>query len=132
SVVEEHHKSDEDSVSAHYNFDLGLPYSPRGGSLSRELVNACRREWACPDGYAGAKWVTAGADVGSVLHVRISTYLDNGKALPMFIGTIEDFTDLTQLFARYNVNFGVIDERPEERAARAFVEAHGGRAVLTR
>lgn len=131
-VVTNHAKTDEDSVTAHYNFDLGLPYAPRGGSLSEALVLACRRDWAMPDHFDGSDWVTAGVDVGTLLHVRISGWLPNGKALPLYIGEVHDFDELHHLWARYSVNFGVIDERPEERAARAFAEAHRGRAYLTR
>ena len=40
ALVAEHSRRAEDEVKAHYNFDLGLPYSPKGGSLSREQVMA--------------------------------------------------------------------------------------------
>lgn len=131
-LIEEHHKTDEESTQAHFNFDLGLPYSPKGGRLSRELVLACRRDYTPPPSYAGRSWVTAGVDVGKVLHVRITRWLDNGEAAPLHVGEIDDFTELAQLWRAYNVRFGLIDERPEERKAREFMEAFRGRVMLVR
>src|SRR5205807_1863632 len=117
------HRTDEDSVTHHHNFSLGLAYAPRGGGLTRELVMACRRDWRMPEGYNGEgvaggvaiSWVTAGVDVGKVLHVRISGWLPSGKAAPLHIGIIsgsrDGFRDLAELWRRYSVNFGLVDER---------------------
>lgn len=132
ALVATHQLTSEDEVTAHFNFDLGLPYAPRGGSLSRELVLACRRNYQCPDSYWGPSWVTAGVDVGKVLHVRISRHLSDGKVLPLYLGEVADFSELALLWSRYNVKFGLIDERPEERAAREFLDAHRGRCLLLR
>ncbi|MGQ0670423.1 MAG: terminase gpA endonuclease subunit [Actinomycetota bacterium] len=131
-LTEEHRSSDETALQAHYNFDLGLPYSPRGGSLSEATVDACRRRYVPPDAYTGPDWVTAGVDVGRVLHVRISRWMTSGRAAPLFIGEIPGFRELAQLWDRYGVNFGLIDERPEERQAREFAAAFGGRVMLIR
>jgi hypothetical protein len=132
ALVAKHRLRSESEISAHYNFDLGLPYSPRGGSLDRDQVWACRRDWACPTSWNGKGWVTAGVDVGAVLHVRITLHNDNGELVPLFIGEIEDFERLAQLWRGYNVNFGLIDERPEERKAREFCREFAGRAKMIR
>jgi hypothetical protein len=76
--------------------------------------------------------VTAGVDVGRVLHVRISRWLGDRRAAPLYIGEVAGFEDLAQLWSGYNVNFGLVDERPEERAARAFMDAFRGRCMLLR
>lgn len=131
-LIRQHHQSDESSIQAHHNLDMGLPYSPKGGSLSRELVLACQRKYTCPDSYAGSEWVTMGADVGAALHVRISRHLENGQLAPLYVGEVPDFTDLSQLMDRYGVRFCVVDERPEERAAREFMDAYRGRVMLLR
>ncbi|TMK37735.1 MAG: hypothetical protein E6G58_01140 [Actinobacteria bacterium] len=131
-LLDEHRAGDEEGLQAHHNLDLGLPYSPRGGSLDRELVYACRRDYETPDSYDGPDWVTAGVDVGAVLHVRISRWLKSERAVPLHIGEVADFTALGLLWARYDVRLGVIDEPPEERAARAFMDAHRGRVLLCR
>jgi hypothetical protein len=130
-LVAEHAKGAEDEIAAHYNFDLGLPFAPRGGSLDRDRVLACRREWTCPSSYRGSQWVTAGVDVGGVLHVRISAWSEQG-AVPLFIGEVPDFEALELLWNAYNVNFGLIDERPEERKARDFCDRFRGRAKMIR
>jgi hypothetical protein len=81
--------------------------------------------------YDGPDWVTAGVDVGTVLHVRISRWLKTERAVPLFVGEVPDFTALGLLWRHYDVRLGVIDERPE-RAARAFMDAHRGRVLLCR
>jgi hypothetical protein len=130
-IVAMHHRGAEEDVAAHYNFDLGLPYAPRGGSLDRDRVDACRRNWTMPSSYRGKEWVSAGVDVGAVLHVRISVWTDQG-AVPYFLGEIADFEHLALLWEAYNVNFGLIDERPEERKAREFCDRFRGRAKMIR
>jgi hypothetical protein len=130
ALVRDHRKTDESAMAVHFNFDLGLPFSPAGGSLSRERILACRRDYTPPDGYAGDWWVTAGVDVGSVLHVRISRWHPkSAKAYPLFLGTIKSFEELADLWDRYGVNFGLIDWQPEERSVRGFVAKYPGRAL---
>jgi hypothetical protein len=132
ALVEAHRVTAEDDVTSHYNFDLGEPYAPKGGSLSEELVRACRRDWVCPDRYDGGDWVTMGVDVGKVLHVRISEWRSSGNAVPLFLGEVGEFSDLHRLMERYQVNFCIVDERPEERMAKEFRQAHRGRVRLIR
>jgi len=124
--------SDESSIQTHHNFDLGLPYAPRGGSLARETVLACRRGYEPPPSYDGGQWVTAGVDVGRVLHVRISRWLSSGRAVPLHLGIVGEFEDLARLMDAYSVNLAAIDERPEERKAREFMAARPGRVLLVR
>ena len=45
---------------------------------------------------------------------------------------LPDFEDLANIWERYNVNFGLIDERPEEREARSFMNRFTGRVKLAR
>jgi hypothetical protein len=82
---------------------------------------ACRRGYDCPDRWDGPEVVTAGVDVGRVLHVRISRWLSSGKAAPLFLGEVGDFTELSRLMDRYGVRFCLVDERPEERDRPAVV-----------
>jgi hypothetical protein len=131
-LVEHHGEGSEEEIAVHRNFDLGLPYAPKGGSLTSELVRACRREYECPEHYRGSQWVTAGVDVGKVLHLRISRWHPSGNAVPLFIGEVPGFEDLAHLWGAYGVNFGLVDERPEERMARDFADRFAGRAALLR
>jgi hypothetical protein len=131
-LVEEHHASDEGTLQAHYNFDLGLPYAPKGGSLSQDAVLACRRDYQPPDTYAGRDWVTAGIDVGRLLHVRISRWLQGGRAAPLYIGEVSTPAELDDLMQRFSVGFACIDSQPEERMARDFAARHRGRVMLVK
>lgn len=131
-LVEGHNATDEDTLQAHYNFDLGMPYAPKGGSLSEESVLACRRNYVPPDAYTGGDWVTAGVDVGRLLHVRISRWLASGKAAPLYIGEIRTFEELARLWDRFGVNLGVVDLYPDERKAKDFADAFRGRVLLNR
>jgi Phage terminase large subunit (GpA) len=131
-LVEGHNATDEDTLQAHFNFDLGMPYAPKGGSLSEESLLACRRAYTPPDTYLGPDWVTAGVDVGRVIHVRISRWLAGGKAAPLYIGEIRSFEELGHLWERFGVNLGVVDLQPEERKAKEFADAHPGRVLLNR
>lgn len=131
-LVEVHHSTDETELQAHFNFDLGQPYAPKGGSLSQDMVLACRTKYTPPDSYTGSHWVTAGVDVGRLLHVRISRWLPDGRAAPLFIGEISSFEELSGLWDRYNVRFGLIDSAPEEKKAREFQAEYPGRVMLTR
>jgi hypothetical protein len=133
-LVEGHNAGDEDTLSAHYNFDLGLPYAPKGGSLSEETIHACRRNYTPTDVYTGPDWVTAGVDIGRVIHVRISRWPAKfgGRAVPAFIGEIRSFEELAQLWDRFGVNLGVVDIYPEERKAKEFADAFRGRVLLNR
>jgi hypothetical protein len=131
-LVTEHHSTDEETLQAHYNFDLGLPYAPKGGSLSQETVLACRRNYQPPDSYHGTNWVTAGIDVGRVLHVRISRWLEGARAAPLYIGEVQTFDDLDDLMERFSIGLAAIDSQPEEKSARDFAGRHTGRVVLVR
>jgi hypothetical protein len=131
-LVTEHAAPDEETLQAHYNFDLGLPYAPKGGSLSQEAVLACRRNYQPPDSYHGTDWVTAGIDVGRLFHVRISRWLQGGRAAPLKIIEVSTMGELDNLMELYNVGFAVIDSQPEEKLARDFANRHAGRVRLIR
>ncbi len=132
SLVEAHHSTDEYELQSHWNMDLGLPYAPKGGSLSQEAVLACRRNYQPPDAYSGSSWVTAGIDVGRLLHVRITRWLEGGRAAPLYIGEISTFGELDELMERFSVGLAAIDSQPEEREARNFAGRHTGRVVLVK
>lgn len=131
-LVEEHSSSDETTLQAHFNFDLGEPYSPKGGQLSEETVRANQRDYQPPDAYTGPDWVSAGVDVGKVLHVRISRWMASGLPAPLYVGEVPSFEELENLWTRYDVNFGLIDWQPEERKAREFAARFPGRVMLTK
>ena len=60
-------------VQVFWNKDLGLPFAPKEGRLSREAIAAAQREFVQAPGYDGDDLITMGVDVASTrsLHVRI-------------------------------------------------------------
>jgi len=67
-VVRNLQEVDETKRREAYNQDLGEPYTPRGGQLTDQVLDACRREYA--HGPAGANAVM-GVDVGNLLYTVI-------------------------------------------------------------
>lgn len=101
-----------------FNQDLALPYVPKGGQLTDEVLQACVRDFA--HGPRAGEGAYLGADVGKVLHVVIRGQLDpvTGEWPQLFAGEVEGFTRLGQLIHDYGVMFAVIDALPETRKAR--------------
>ena len=67
-----------------------------------------------------------GVDVGTKLHVVIREPLkeEGEPSLPLFIGEVDGFVDLTELVKRYNVQMALVDALPEQRLVLAFAREH--------
>lgn len=65
----------------------------------------------------------AGVDVGKKLHVVIGGKLSDTRSKVLYTGRVSEFSDLHDLFARFNVSCAVIDWEPETRAVRQFRKA---------
>lgn len=118
-----------------HNKDLGLPYAPAEGRLSREAIAAAQSAgggYLMEPGYHGNNLVTMGVDVASArdLNVRISEHISDTKKRALWIGMVQSFDHLALLMDRYQVNMAVIDHLPDGRLARAFVERFAGRAYI--
>jgi hypothetical protein len=102
-----------------HNQRLGVPFSPKGGRLTFEDLDACRRDYLHgPMAEAGA---SMGVDVGSVLHVIIRARADgNGQRRQLFAGFVPEFSDVAKLMEQYEVLTCVVDEGPETREAKRF------------
>ena len=122
-LVQESLKTAEWEVQQFYNQDLGLPYSPKGGSISDEDIQACIRGYRT--GVQKGQTHYMGVDVGVYLHVTIQT--EDRMAL---IVKVKDFTELDQLMKDYNVRFCVVDALPETRKAQEFAARFRGRVFL--
>ena len=110
--------------------DLGLPYETGGSRITREQLAALSHE--LPNGLLpDMPWrdTTLGVDVGSRFHYRVSSTGTDGHRYVRAMGSVESWTDLDVLMARYSVRLAVVDAFPEQHAARAFVDRHPGRAV---
>ena len=124
-VVRALQTTDETKRKECYNQDLGLPYVPRGGKLTNQILDGCRREYG--HGVLPAKQGTVmGVDVGKVLHGVIRTpplsppRTDHGgeEWRQVWAGEIDSFEELGRVARRYNVRRLVIDALPETRKAR--------------
>lgn len=101
-----------------FNQDLGLPYKPRGGQLTEELLDACRRDYA--HGPIKGERPFMGVDVGNALHVVIRGPLNaEGERPQRFAGELATFDELGRLIRQYRPRRVVIDALPETRMARA-------------
>lgn len=115
-----------------FNKDLGEPFAPEEGRLSRQAISACVREFSQEMGYVGNNLVTMGIDVASTraLNVRISEHIDDVRRKALLLKEVENFDDLALLMDRFQVNMACIDHLPEGRLARSFAERFAGRVMI--
>lgn len=117
---------DDSKIRECWNQDLGLPYSPAGGKMTDDELNACKMGYT--QGPAGAGNFM-GVDVGKVLNVIIRGQLnDQGKRPLLFAGEV-GYTELPLLMSVYRVKKAVIDIAPETTLMREF-QAKYGRGVV--
>lgn len=122
-------------VQIFWNKDLGLPFAPKEGRLSREALAAAQSRgggYVQVPGYVGGGLVTMGVDVASTrsLHVRISLHLEGRLKQALFIGEVDSFDEVAALMGRYSVNMACVDHLPEGRLAMAFAERFAGQVFL--
>ena len=119
-LVEEMTSGNESRIVQAYNQILGLPYEPKGATITMEELYACRGEHDAPYKVEGGTFM--GIDVGRVLHITIR---DKDKR-KVYIGT-NDWEDLDSLMREYNVMICVIDALPETKAVSDFAKRHRGK-----
>jgi hypothetical protein len=128
AIVEALQTVEETKRREAFNQDLGLPYSPRGGRLTKTLLDQCRRDYL--HGPVAGEACAAGVDVGSRLHVVIRGPASRTGDRPQrWAGAVEGYKALRNLFLKYNVRRAVIDALPETRAVREFRADYGRGAV---
>lgn len=123
SLVKALDTADEDKRREAFNQDLGLPYTPRGGNLTTEDLDACRRDYGHgPDPY---KTCYMGIDVGSVLHVVVRTMPDflTEETKQIYAGEA-NWQTIHNLVKIYKPRTIVVDANPETSKAREFQEAY--------
>lgn len=128
-LVKNLYTTDETKRREAFNQDLGLPYTPRGGRLTDEILNALKQDYA--SGPKAGEHTTMGVDVGRVLNVIIrGAETDNGRPL-RYAGEVPTFDELKRLMTEYSVKCCVVDALPETRKAREFqAEFDTGRVFL--
>lgn len=105
---------------------LGKPYTAKGSSVDMEALAAAACGAPMDHGGGGdydGELVVAGVDVGTQLHVDISTLKLDGETqtyhrVGRWTGTVRTFDQLYDMLVRYRVNCAVVDARPEIRKAQ--------------
>jgi hypothetical protein len=116
-LVQAFNTTDETKRREAWNQDLGEPYTPRGGQLTDETLDALRREYG--HGPVPGLRPVAGVDVGKVLHVVIRGPLDTDVRMSRQLWAGEtSFEELPDLLRRYRVRLTVMDALPETTKAR--------------
>ena len=104
-----------------YNADLGLPYTQEGATVTVSSLDRCVADYFMPGRFDEAVCVL-GADVGSVIHIKISSMTTDGKLRAVFIGSVKEEEDFYVVVDRFNIVCGVIDALPETRLSRRVCE----------
>lgn len=108
---------DETKKREAWNQDLGMAYTPKGGSLTSEDIDLCRRDYGHgPDLFTSCYM---GIDVGNTLHVVIRTGVDlaTGTTRQLYAGE-SDWTAIHNLIKIYRPQVIVVDALPETTKAR--------------
>lgn len=123
AIVQSLQTTDETKRRETINQDLGETYTPRGGQLTDEILDACRREYG--HGPALNERPVMGVDVGKVLHGVIRGERDraNGEWPQRWAGEMESWDELGRMMRRFKVKRVVIDAEPETTKAREFQAA---------
>jgi hypothetical protein len=122
-------ETDETKRKECVNQDLGEPYSPRGGRLTDEQLDACRRDYL--HGPVVGEKTYAGIDVGKLINIVIRgpRNPETGESPQRWAGEAESEEDVIRELKRWNVTRCVMDALPETRTARRIQDAMPGGTV---
>lgn len=127
-LVQSSRKKSELEIQAFWNMDMGLPYSPKGANLDREILDGCvDLGYHLPRSAKDTFW---GVDVGQPnLHVIGGRFIDDDIE-PVWIGTVREFNDLVPILKRFGGKMAVVDAQPEKREAKRFAKKNKRRVFL--
>lgn len=108
--------TDETKRREAFNQDLGETYTPKGGQITDEILDDCRREYG--HGARPGQACYMGADVGKVIHAVARRPVGNGEFEQVWAGEVDSFEELARTMKRLNVKRLVIDALPETRKCR--------------
>lgn len=119
-------QGDPNLTQAFFNSVLGLPYEFEGARLTVEHLEAASRDQPETDRDGGDAYVgqivTAGVDVGAVLHVMVSVVDRDAEGRPVrasrLVTTCRTFEEVADIFRRYRVDLAVVDAAPELHKAQ--------------
>lgn len=122
-IVHNLQQIDETKRRETFNQDLGESYTPRGGSLTTEDLDACRRDYG--HGPDHTRTCYMGIDVGSVLHVVVRTGMDflSKETRQLYAGE-SNWENIHNLIKIYRPRTIVIDALPETTEARKLQDAY--------
>lgn len=125
-IVQNLHTVDETKRRETVNQDLGETYTPRGGQLTEDILDECRRDYG--HGPAVNERPVMGVDVGKVLHgvIRGGRGPETGAWAQRWAGEIESWEELGRVMLRFDVRAAVIDALPETTKAREFQAGRPG------
>lgn len=111
--------TDETRRREAFNQDLGETYTPRGGQITDEVLEACRRADLAMIPLKDED-TFAGIDVGRVLHLVIRGPRDpqTGERPLRFAGEVDSFEQAGRVLRLYRARRVVVDAMPETRMAR--------------
>lgn len=119
-------QGDPNLVQAFYNSVLGLGFEFDGARLTAEHLESVSRDQPEQDRNGGEAFasqvVTAGVDVGAVLHVTVSVVDRDDEGHPIraarLVTTCRTFEEVADIFRRYRVDIAVVDAAPELHKAQ--------------
>lgn len=123
-VVKNSQKTLDYEIKEFFNSDLGLPYAPKGGKLTKSDLIACKGSWPNQRIQTANCWM--GIDVGK----RHNVMIGKGQNV-LFMTEIDDLkAEGGALMELFDVDVCVIDANPELHLVRSFQEAFLGRVFL--
>jgi len=117
-LIEESERDAEWEVMQFMNQSLGLTYEPKGGKITEQDIDACKRDYNIPQ---LSDYSFMGVDVGKVFHIVI---IDKEKLI--YTGECRTVDELVGLAEQYKSKCAVIDGNPEGRAAEEFCKRAQG------
>lgn len=117
-VVQDLDTVDPDKLREAHNQHLGIPYTPRGGSLDAERLDSCRREYG--HGPNAFKTCYMGIDQSPrICHIVVRTLPDfeTNETMQLYAGEAT-WEHLPNLITIYRPRVVVIDAGPETTKAR--------------
>jgi uncharacterized C2H2 Zn-finger protein len=110
-----------------YNLKIGLAWADAQNVLSASAVLALCGAHSIAEKSEAA--CTMGVDTGRQLHVVISRWNGESRRV-VYLGVLQEFSQLDDLMERFQVSKCVIDALPETHATRAFAGRFRGRVWM--
>ena len=101
-----------------YRLDLGLAYSSKDEKLRKDVVLSCCGNDGMPERHSGP--CAMGVDNDDGKHIVIGIRTGNDRYEIVKVARVDNFGEVHDLAKKYNVQFAVVDLRPNADSAREF------------